>query len=89
MNGLWQAVSAVAGVLLASPAFAETGVRTFEIDNLSFVFGRAARPAARITGALASRDADVDCAGRGTLASGGTRTVLSAGCWAATGEGRS
>lgn len=54
-----------AGVVLASSAaFAETGVGTYQIDNVTNVYGRAGVPAVQVRGNVQSGIADVATAGR-------------------------
>lgn len=56
-----------AGVVLASSAaFAETGVGTYRIDNVTNVYGRAGVPTVQIRGNVQSGAADVAIAGRST-----------------------
>ncbi|HEX4986246.1 MAG TPA: hypothetical protein VFV71_09285 [Burkholderiales bacterium] len=64
----------------AFPAFAETGVSTVQIDNVSNVYGRAGVPAVKISGAVVTHEADVNASGRGYVATSGVTTaVLSVG----------
>ena len=61
-----------AGVVLASSAaFAETGVGTYQIDNVTNVYGRAGVPTVQVRGNLQSGVADVAIAGRSTLSGQG------------------
>jgi hypothetical protein len=71
------ALSALA--LIATPVFAETGVGTIQIDNVSNVYGRAGVPAVKVTGAVVTRSADVNVAGRESATGSSDRTVISAG----------
>jgi len=72
-------LSAVA--LFAVPAFAETGssVGTFQIDNVTQVYGRAGVPAVKVAGTVVTRSSDVNIAGRESPADGAEKTVVSAG----------
>ena len=54
-----------AGLALATAgAFAETGVKTYQIDNVANVYGRQSGPNVRIAGDLQSAPGDVAHAGR-------------------------
>jgi len=54
-----------AGLALATAgAFAETGVKTYQIDNVANVYGRQGVPNVRIAGELQSTPANVANAGR-------------------------
>lgn len=64
-----------AGLALAtSAAFAETGVKTYQIDNVTNVYGRAGVAAVQIKGNVQAGDAQVATAGR-TPAFAGTALV--------------
>jgi hypothetical protein len=72
------ALSAVA--LFAVPAFAETGVGTMQIDNVTQVYGRAGVPAVKVTGIVVTKSADVNVAGRESFSTGEIdKTVVSSG----------
>ena len=65
-----------AGLAIATTgAFAETGVGTFQIDNVANVYGRAGVPNVRIVGAVATQPADVAHAGRDS-AKGDTKIAV-------------
>jgi hypothetical protein len=68
-----------AAALFAVPAFAETGVGTMQIDNVGQVYGRAGVPAVKVTGAVVTRSADVNVAGRESISGGVDKTVSSSG----------
>ena len=70
------ALSALA--LLAAPAFAETGVGTIQIDNVSTVYGRAGVPAVKVVGNVVTKATDVNVAGRKSIYEGAATTVVSA-----------
>jgi hypothetical protein len=54
-----------AGLALAtSAALAETGVKTYQIDNVTNVYGRAGVAAVQIKGDVHAGDAEVTIAGR-------------------------
>jgi len=65
--------------LFAAPAFAETGVGTLQIDNVTNVYGRAGVPAVKVTGAVVTRSTDVNVAGRESVSGDIDKTVVSAG----------
>ena len=50
--------------IAATGAFAETGVGTYQIDNVSNVYGRAAAPNVKIVGTVATQPGDVTDSGR-------------------------
>ena len=52
--------------IAATGAFAETGVGTYQIDNVSNVYGRAAAPNVKIVGTVATQPGDVTDSGRDT-----------------------
>jgi len=57
-----------AGLALAtSAAFAETGVATYQIDNVTTVYGRASVPNVRIAGNVATQPGDVERSGRDVI----------------------
>ena len=64
--------------LLAAPAFAETGVGTIQIDNVSTVYGRASVPAVKVIGNVVTKSTDVNVAGRESIHEGAATTVVSA-----------
>jgi hypothetical protein len=69
--------------LLAAPVFAETGIGTIQIDNVSTVYGRASVPAVKVIGKVVTRTPDVNVAGRestneGNGTEGNATTVISA-----------
>jgi hypothetical protein len=64
--------------LLAAPAFAETGIGTIQIDNVSTVYGRANVPAVKVIGKVVTRTPDVNVAGRESTNEGNAATVISA-----------
>ncbi|MEO8004851.1 MAG: hypothetical protein ABI771_08090 [Betaproteobacteria bacterium] len=71
------ALSALA--LLAMPAFAETGIGTIQIDNVSTVYGRASVPAVKVIGKVVTKSTDVNVAGREPIREGtAAATVISA-----------
>jgi ABC-type glucose/galactose transport system permease subunit len=80
-------LSAIA--LSAAPAFAETGVGTLQIDNVTNVYGRAGVPAVKVTGSVVTRSTDVNVAGRESLSGGADKTVVSSGENVDQGFGRS
>lgn len=62
-----------AGLALAtSAAFAETGVKTYQIDNVTNVYGRAGVAAVQIKGSVQAGDAEVATAGRNPAVAGKT-----------------
>jgi hypothetical protein len=65
-----------AGLALATAgAFAETGVKTYQIDNVANVYGRQGVPAVRIAGEVQSTPAGVAEAGRGIAKPNGKTLV--------------
>ena len=58
-------IMAAGFAIAATGAFAETGVSTYQIDNVSNVYGRAGVPTVKVTGAVASQAGNVADAGRG------------------------
>ncbi len=67
-----------AGFAIATTsAFAETGVGTYQIDNVANVYGRAGVPNVRIVGAVATQPGDVADAGRDS-ARGDTKIAVGA-----------
>jgi len=61
-----------AGLALAtSAALAETGVRTYQIDNVTNVYGRAGVAAVQIKGSVKAGEAEVTTAGRLPAIAGG------------------
>ncbi len=78
-----------AGFALAtSAAFAETGVKTFQIDNVTNVYGRAGVAAVQIKGDVQATDADVTVAGRNQPALIG-KTLVTTGEAEVSTKGRS
>ena len=73
----------------AAPVFAETGVGTHQIDNVTNVYGRAGVPAVKVTGVVVTRSSDVNVAGRESFSGGADKTVISAGENVDQGFGRS
>ena len=68
-----------AGLALAtSAAFAETGVATYQIDNVATVYGRAMAPNVRIAGNVATQPGDVTASGR-DLIKGESKVAVTAG----------
>ena len=65
-------------VLASSAALAETGVRTYEIDNVTNVYGRAGVPTVHVRGNVQSGTADVAIAGR-TAAAGEGQALVTTG----------
>ena len=60
-----------AGLAVAtSAAFAETGVKTYQIDNVSNVYGRAGVAAVQIKGNVQAGSAEVTTAGRNPALAG-------------------
>jgi hypothetical protein len=67
-----------AGLALAtSAAFAETGVRTYQIDNVTNVYGRAGVAAVQLKGNVQAGDAEVTTAGRAPAIAGKTLVTTS------------
>ncbi|MGH8631217.1 MAG: hypothetical protein ACREU7_10715 [Burkholderiales bacterium] len=65
-----------AGLAFAtSAAFAETGVKTYQIDNVTNVYGRAGVAAVQIKGNVQTGDAEVTIAGRNSPAVTGKTLV--------------
>jgi hypothetical protein len=62
--------------LLAAPAFAETGVGTIQIDNVTTVYGRASVPAVKVIGTVVTKATDVNVAGRESIHEGVTTTTV-------------
>ncbi len=72
-------IAAVAALaVVAAPAFAETGVGTIQIDNVSGVYGRADIAMTRVSGVVVTRGTDVNVSGRDSIGTGAGTTVLSA-----------
>jgi hypothetical protein len=68
-----------AGFALATTGvFAETGVSTYQIDNVANVYGRAGVANVKIAGAVSSQPGNVADAGRDT-AKGDTKLAVTAG----------
>jgi hypothetical protein len=79
LNMMRKLVALSALALLAAPAFAETGVGTMQIDNVSTVYGRASVPTVKIVGKVVTKTTDVNVAGRESIHEGATTaTVVSA-----------
>lgn len=57
-------VVAAGFAVVATGAFAETGVNTADIGYVANVYGRASAPVVKIAGPLVVRPADVNVAGR-------------------------
>lgn len=57
-------IVAASAILASSAAFAETGVQTYQIDNVTSVYGRAGVPTVQVRGKVQSGIADVATAGR-------------------------
>lgn len=57
-------IIAAALALATSAAFAETGVKTYQIDNVTNVYGRAGVAAVQIKGSVKAGEAEVTTAGR-------------------------
>ncbi len=67
-----------AGLAIAtSGAFAETGVGTYQIDNVANIYGRAGVPNVKITGAVATQSGNVADSGRDTT-KGDTKVAVKA-----------
>jgi hypothetical protein len=67
-----------AGLALAtSAALAETGVKTYQIDNVTSVYGRAGVAAVQIKGDVQSGGADVTTGGRNPAFAGKTLVTTS------------
>jgi hypothetical protein len=58
-------------------AFAETGVGTYQIDNVANVYGRAGVPNVKIVGTVATQPGDVTVSGRDTV-KGDTKVAVTA-----------
>jgi hypothetical protein len=68
-----------AGFAIATTgAFAETGVGTYQVDNVANVYGRAGAPNVKITGAVASQPGTVADSGRDS-SKGETKLAVKAG----------
>jgi hypothetical protein len=68
-----------AGLALAtSAAFGETGVATYQIDNVATVYGRATVPNVRIAGNVATQPGDVTTSGRDVI-KGESKVAVTAG----------
>jgi hypothetical protein len=67
-----------AGLALAtSAAFAETGVKTYQIDNVTNVYGRAGVAAVQIKGNVQAGDVEVTTAGRNPALAGAALVTTS------------
>jgi hypothetical protein len=75
-------------VLVSSAAFAETGVGTYQIDNVTNVYGRTGVPTVQIRGNVQSGAADVAIAGR-SAASGQGQALVTTGNFDVNANGRS
>jgi hypothetical protein len=65
-----------AGLALAtSAALAETGVGTYQIDNVTNIYGRAGVPAVKIAGAVKAGEAAVTTTGRNPAVAGSALVV--------------
>ncbi len=68
-----------AGLAIATTgAFAETGVRTVQIDNVANVYGRAGVANVKVSGTVAAQPANVDEAGRNS-AKGDSKIAVTSG----------
>jgi hypothetical protein len=68
-----------AGFAIATTgAFAETGVRTYQIDSVANVYGRAGVPNVAISGAVTTQSGNVADSGRDT-SKGDTKVAVTAG----------
>ena len=68
-----------AGFAIATTgAFAETGVGTYQIENVANVYGRAGVPSVKIVGAVATQPGNVVDSGRETT-KGDTKFAVTAG----------
>lgn len=79
----------IAAAMLSPAAFAETGVRTLQIDNVANVYGRAGVPAVKTIGAVVTRGSDVNLAGRSAAPANLTTVLQSAGQDGSRDSGRS
>ncbi len=67
-----------AGLAIAtSGALAETGVGTYQIDNVANVYGRAGIPNVKITGTVATQSGNVADSGR-DITKGDTKVAVTA-----------
>lgn len=64
--------------IAAGGAFAETGVSTYQVDNVTTVYGRASMPNVRIAGKVSTQPGEVDTAGR-DITKGDARVAVTAG----------
>ena len=64
--------------IAAMGAFAETGVGTYQIDNVADVYGRAGVPNVKIIGAVATQSGNIADSGRDT-SKGDTKVAVTAG----------
>ena len=64
--------------IAATGAFAETGVGTYQIDNVADVYGRAGVPNVKIIGAVATQTGNIADSGRDT-SKGDTKVAVTAG----------
>lgn len=71
-------VLAAGFAIVASSAFAETGVGTYQIDNVANVYGRAGVPNVKIAGTVATQPGNVSDSGRDTV-KGDTKVAVTAG----------
>jgi hypothetical protein len=69
---------AVGFAVATTSAFAETGVGTYQVDNVANVYGRAGAPNVKITGAIASQPGTVADSGRDS-SKGETKLAVKAG----------
>jgi len=68
-----------AGFAIATTsAFAETGVGTYQIDNVANVYGRAGVPNVKIIGAVATQSGNVADSGR-DVSKGDTKVAVTVG----------
>ncbi|MBI3526663.1 MAG: hypothetical protein HY067_01705 [Betaproteobacteria bacterium] len=68
-----------AGLAVATTgAFAETGVGTYQIDNVANVYGRAGVPNVKIVGAVATQSGNVADSGRDS-SKGDTKVAVTVG----------
>jgi hypothetical protein len=71
-------IVAVGFAIATSAAFAETGVTTYQIDNVANVYGRASAPNVKIVGPVATQSGNVADSGRDTT-QGDTKVAVTAG----------
>ena len=71
-------IIAAAFAIATTAAFAETGVGTYQIDNVANVYGRAGVPNVKIIGAVATQAGNVADSGRDST-KGDTKVAVTAG----------